>query len=114
MQTVYDSLLAWTRRTSTSFAELWAPSTQQPPLPPEPRPGDGRIYRLKRWPDLPDKHKTADVYRMLSVMSHRAVNRQWILVTCQLKPQQIDALLDQLVREGAVDVAEIPALRAGS
>ncbi|MES2939713.1 MAG: hypothetical protein V4864_18665 [Pseudomonadota bacterium] len=106
MQTVYASLRTWAHRTSTSFAELWAHSDAPPPDT-EPAARDGLVYRLKHWPDLPPAGKTADVYRVLSVMSNRPVNRHWILTTCRLAPRQVDALLRWLVRQGAVEVIDI-------
>lgn len=105
MPSVYDTLSAWARRTTTSFAELVSSgfdkedSTQTDV-------SELMIYRLRQWPVLPDSQKTADVYRTLSVMSNRPVNRRWILASSRLKPQQVDRLLQQLVRQGAVEVVD--------
>jgi hypothetical protein len=104
MPSVYDTLSAWARRTTTSFAELVSSGFDKEETT---RPGDSElIYRLKQWPMLPDAQKTADVYRALSVMSHRPVNRRWILASSRLTPKQVDRLLEQLVRQGAVEVVD--------
>lgn len=69
-------------------------------------PGGDLIFRLKAWPQLPEHGRTAEVYRMLSVMSSQPVNRQWLMARCTMAPQQLDALLLQLVAEGAVEVVD--------
>ena len=102
MPSVYDSLYNWAKRTTTSFADLRVAAAQQD----EPEQGDGLIYRLRHWPDLPHLSRTADVFRALSVMSHRPVNRHWILANSKLQARQVDRLLQQLVDEGAVDVID--------
>lgn len=109
MQTaIYDHLRTWARRTTTSFAELWTASEPPPPDTQPPARGE-LIYRLKHWPDLPPAGKTAEIYRVLSVMSNRPVNRRWILSTCKLAPPQVDALLRWLVRQDAVEVIDTSA-----
>jgi hypothetical protein len=64
------------------------------------------IFRLRAWPRLPEDGRTAEVYRMLSVMSNQPVNRQWLLGRFQFAPQQLDALLQQLVAQGSVEVID--------
>jgi hypothetical protein len=64
------------------------------------------IFRMRAWPQLPEHGRTADVYRMLSVMSNQPVKRQWLLARCRMAPQQLDALLQQLVAEGSVEVID--------
>ncbi len=64
------------------------------------------IFRLKAWPQLPESGRTAEVYRMLSVMSSQPVNRQWLLARCHLAPRQLDALLLRLQAEGALEVID--------
>jgi hypothetical protein len=87
-------------------------------LPTRPAAGDRRpldadlIYRMKAWPQLPESGRTAEIYRMLSIMSSQPVNRQWLLDRFRMAPQQLDALLSQLVAEGAVEVID-PARFAG-
>lgn len=75
-------------------------------------PGADLIYRLKSWPQLPEAGRTAEIYRMLSVMSHRPVNRQWVLTRTRMQPQQLEALLRRWVAEGAIEVID-PARFAG-
>jgi hypothetical protein len=49
---------------------------------------------------------------MLSVMSNRPVNRQWIQTRTRMTVQQLDDLLRYLVLDGAVEVID-PARFAG-
>lgn len=104
MPSVYDAIYAWARRTTTSFAELWVQPAERDSgssaLPGE------QIYRLKHWPSLRPSQKTADVYRTLSVMSHRRVNRRWILTSSRLKPDQVDSLLQGLIAQDAVEIID--------
>jgi hypothetical protein len=74
--------------------------------------GADLIYRLKAWPQLPEAGRTAEIYRMLSVMSNRPVNRQWILTRTRMEPQQLEGLLRRWVAEGAIEVID-PARFAG-
>jgi hypothetical protein len=64
------------------------------------------IFRLKAWPSLPEAGRTAEIYRMLSVMSSQPVNRQWLLSRCTMAPGQLDALLMKLMDEGALEVID--------
>ena len=75
-------------------------------------PGADLIYRLKAWPQLPESGRTAEIYRMLSVMSSRPVNRQWILTRTRLDAEQLEQLLRRLIAEGALEVID-PASFAG-
>lgn len=70
------------------------------------------IFRLKAWPQLPESGRTAEIYRMLSVMSNQPVNRQWLLARFHVAPHQLDRLLLQLVEDGALEVID-PARFAG-
>ena len=103
MPTVYDTLYNWARKTTTSFAELRFASSERDDGGHE---GDALIYKLKHWPDLPSATKTADVFRALSVMSHRPVNRHWLLTHSKLHARQIDRLLQRLVDDDAVEVID--------
>ncbi|HWP11640.1 MAG TPA: hypothetical protein VNN06_07450 [Ramlibacter sp.] len=67
---------------------------------------DDLIYRLKHWPELPAQSRTADVFRALSVMSTRPINRRWILSHSKLRAEQLDQLLMRLIAEGAVEVID--------
>lgn len=70
------------------------------------------IFRMKAWPRLPESGRTAEIYRVLSVMSSQPVNRQWLLARCKMAPRELDELLMQLVRDGALEVID-PARFAG-
>lgn len=103
MPSVYDTLYNWARKTTTSMGELCLMASQRDDMDNE---LDGLIYRLKHWPELVGFTKTADVFRALSVMSTRPVNRHWILSNTKLRAAQVDQLLQRLVDEGAVDVVD--------
>jgi hypothetical protein len=81
-------------------------------LPTRPAAGDHRsfqgdlIFRMKAWPQLPESGRTAEIYRMLSIMSNQPVNRNWLLERFRMAPQQLDELLSLLVAEGAVEVID--------
>jgi hypothetical protein len=104
MTSVYDTLYNWARKTSTSFGELRYVISQRDEH--SGLDGDGLIYRLKHWPDLPRAHRTAGVFRALSVMSNRPVNRPWILRHAKLRPADVDRLLARLIEDGAVEVID--------
>jgi hypothetical protein len=80
--------------------------------PTRPAGGDHRsfdgdlIFRMKAWPQLPEAGRTAEIYRMLSIMSNQPVNRQWLLQRFSMAPHQLDELLSQLVAEGALEVID--------
>ncbi|NKE67145.1 hypothetical protein RAMLITH_15075 [Ramlibacter sp. RBP-2] len=109
MSAVTATLATWARRTRSSFAPLaWLPSRPAPlrDAVAEAVAENGLVYRLKRWPDLPSAARTADVLRLLSVMSHRPVNRRWMLSYSRLDAEHVDALLRRLVDRGDVDVID--------
>jgi hypothetical protein len=68
--------------------------------------GSHLIFRLKAWPQLPESGRTAEIYRMLSVMSSQPVNRRWLLSRCTMAPDQLDALLLKLLDEGVLEVID--------
>jgi len=103
MPSVYDSLRSWAKRTTTSFAELRFVSSQRSEVETE---ADGLIYRLKHWPELPANRRTANVFRALSVMSHRPVNRRWFAAHSKLPATEVDQLLQHLIGEDAVEVID--------
>jgi len=76
------------------------------------RPAPDLIFRMKSWPRLPEDGRTAEIYRLLSVMSSQPVNRQWLLARCSLTPKQLDKLLNHLIADGALEVID-PARFAG-
>lgn len=108
MSAVTATLALWARTRSSFASPAWLASR------PAPQPGpsvgeaaeDGLVYRLKRWPDLPSAARTAVVLRLLSVMSHRPVNRRWMLSYSRLDAEHVDALLRRLVDRGEVDVID--------
>lgn len=107
MPSVYDTLFNWARKKSTSFAEMRFAGSQPDLM------DDDLIYRLKHWPDLSSLERTADIYRALSVMSNRPINRRWILQNSKLRTEQVDRLLSRLVQEGAVEVIDGSKFAAG-
>jgi hypothetical protein len=103
MTTVYDGFFSWAKRTTTSFAELCFVSSERSECLEE---GDSLIYRLKHWPELPPERCTANVYRALSVMSHRPVNRRWFAIHSKLPAREVDQLLKDLIGEDAIEVID--------
>lgn len=110
-RSAYDTFFRWARRTTTSFAELrFAPSR---PRDESLSPSEALVYRLKYWPELPARHRTAEAYRALSLMSNRPVNRGWFLRHSRMKAKELDRLLDRLVAEGAIEVLDVSGYQAG-
>jgi hypothetical protein len=111
MTTVSATLFSWARRTSSSLgARAWLPARPaaiEPDVPAD----DGIIYKLRHWPSLPSGIRTAEVFRLLSVMSHRAVTRRWMLAHTHLEAAQIEALLRRLVARGEVEVIDLRQLK---
>lgn len=110
MASAYGTLYNWARKTTTSMVESRFGASQGEDMEKD---GDGLIYRLKHWPELPGHNRTADVFRALSVMSTRPVNRRWILANSKLRAEQVDQLLSRLVNEGAVEVVDGSKFAAG-
>ncbi len=105
-RSTYDTLYRWAPRTTTSFAELRflvSPPQDEDSLPAS----ETLVYRLRHWPELPQRHRTAEVYRALSLMSNRPVNRGWFLRHSRMKARDLDGLLDRLVSQGAVEVVDV-------
>lgn len=100
---VVNLLYGWARSTTSSFGGLrdldsrWGSDCI---------PDDGLAYKLREWPELPDMLRTAPVLRMLSVMSHRPVNRRWMVGQNRVTGEMVDALLVRLVNQGAVQVID--------
>jgi hypothetical protein len=74
--------------------------------------GGDLIFRLRSWPQLEQGARTAEIYRMLSVMSSQPVNRNWLMSRTRMAPEQLDRLLVKLVADGALEVID-PARFAG-
>lgn len=111
MASAYDTLYRWARRTTTSFADLCF-AASQPDEPSAIDPSDKLVYRLKHWPNLAPAQRTAEIYRALSLMSNRPVNRSWFLRHSRMKARQLDHLLDGLVAQGAVEVLDVSSYLA--
>ncbi len=113
---VLDSLTTWARR-ACGKASVQAEDT--PAVI-----DDQAAFRLRAWPELPDLLRTAPIYRLMSVMTVRAVSRRWMMEQSRLQARDIDALLahleagGELVQETAASWtprarAHAPALFAG-
>ena len=100
----FDSLHHWAQKIVTLLNEPLTAKSGPARDAPE---ADHLAYRLKHWPSLPPASSIADVYRTLSVMSHRCVSRDWILRTSKLKPAQVDLLLRRLIAQDAVEVIDV-------
>ncbi|HVZ45999.1 MAG TPA: hypothetical protein VHA82_19480 [Ramlibacter sp.] len=64
------------------------------------------IYRLKQWPQLADRERTARILSTLSVMSNRPVNRRWMLSNSKLPARELDPLLEHWIESGWVEVID--------
>ncbi len=106
MARVLDAVTGWARRTSAFFSE-WLPDAKAPAdsHPAPQHPGE-LIYRLRHWPRLPASWRTADVLRLLSSLSHRPLTRSWMLAHTPLTPQRLEALLQRLTAQGALEVID--------
>ena len=103
------AITEWARRTSSSFGgsrssllESGFPSTvaAEPDVP-----GD-LIYRLKHWPELPGSLRTAEVLRLVSLLSSRPLRRSWILSRTRLDEKRLDRLVARLSAQQALDVLD--------
>ncbi len=101
---VLETITDWARRVS-GWAELQesaSVSGSTSRLSGDGVPGD-LIYRLRHWPTLPSVMRTADVLRLLSLMSARPVSRSWMLAHSRIPAKRLDALLDRLAAQGALE-----------
>lgn len=103
------AITEWAKRTSSSFGgsrpsllESTFPSTvaSEPDLP-----GD-LIYRLRHWPELPGSLRTAEVLRLMSLLSSRPLRRSWILSRTRMDAQRLDRLVARLSAQQALDVLD--------
>lgn len=85
-----DSLPGWARRACGLQA-------QEPTIADDPH-----LYSLRAWPELPEEQRTAAVYRLLSVMTVRAVPRLWMARQSGLDAAALDTLLLWLERDGVL------------
>jgi len=101
--TVYERLYDWARRTS-GFGELaFSASVRGDAV----ISGDTLVYRLKHWPELPTSLRKASVFRALSVMSQRPVNRGWITRHSKMHPGDVEELFQELSTQDAVQVIDV-------
>lgn len=96
-----------------SLRGLFGPKRKDAPDSAAARPVRDPIFRMKSWPQLPEDGRTADVYRVLSVMSQQPVNRQYLLTRCRMAPRELDKLLAKLVADGALEVIDPSRFAAG-
>jgi len=98
---VLETITDWARKVSG-----WAEFQEAPAAPVRhteaPAPGE-LIYRLRHWPTLPSPLRTADVLRLLSLLSSRPVSRSWMLAHSRIPARRLENLLDRLVAQGAVE-----------
>ncbi len=106
---MFQTITEWAKRTSSSFGgsrpqllESAFPETviDEPDLP-----GD-LIYRLKHWPELPGNLRTAEMLRLVSLMSSRPLRRSWILDRTRMDERRLDLLLKRLTAQKALDVLD--------
>ena len=100
---VYARLSTWARSTSDFADSVISGWDNEPKASPA---CNRMIYRLRSWPELPVGQRTAVIYRMLSVMSSRPVNRHWILTSSRMRPKQLDGLLSGLIAQGVVEAID--------
>lgn len=96
---VLEAITDWARRVST-WGEVHP--AQGESIPPT-EPGPELIFRLRHWPTLPSAMRTADVLRLLSLMSSRPVSRSWMVQYAKVPPKRLDLLLERLAAQGALE-----------
>ncbi|TFZ01352.1 hypothetical protein [Ramlibacter rhizophilus] len=106
MNSAFDTLQLWARKAchSAGLAVRKEPAREPAALPRE-----SVAYRLRAWPTLPPSQCNARVWRLMSTMSVRPVDRGWMLEQSRLAPEELDALIDTLRRDRVVEVIELPA-----
>lgn len=108
---VVEAISGWARRAS-SWGNLREASSESAMAERDSTPG--LIYRLRRWPTLPASLKTADVLRLLSLMSSRPVSHAWILTHGNVRREKLERLLLHLRSQEALETinpASFPAAR---
>lgn len=103
----YDTLSRWARKTSSVFGELGVAHSSLGGL----HAGDNLVYRLRHWPELPSEHRTAVVYKALSLMSTRPVNRGWFVRHSRMNARDVDLLLRSLLEQDALEVVDVSSYR---
>ena len=77
---------------------------KRPPPAPEP---SSHAYRLKQWPDIPDRFRTARVLRACSRMSVGPVTVNWFLEATGLDAAEAAELVATLERQDAIERIEL-------
>lgn len=78
----------------------------QSPLPAEDT-LESRAYRLKRWPEVPERFRTAPVLRALSRMSLGPVTGKWLLTHTGLDPLHAAELMASMRKQGCLEVIDL-------
>lgn len=64
-------------------------------------------FRLTHWPQMSDSFKTANVYRVLSVMSTKPVSWDWLCISLDQNNANAITLLQQLEQLKALEVLQV-------
>lgn len=106
---MFRAISEWTKRTSSGFGGSRAPAAETSFPATEvmgaEAPGD-LVYRLRHWPELPPAMRTAEVLRLLSMLSSRPLRRSWILERTRLREDHLEALTRRLSAQGALDILD--------
>ncbi|HVZ46000.1 MAG TPA: hypothetical protein VHA82_19485 [Ramlibacter sp.] len=97
MNSVIDVLLSW-KRTAPATAPAVTHATAR------------RTYRLREWPHLVQNERKAGIFRTLSMMSHTAVDRGWMLAQSKLPARELDPMLKHWIDSGWVEAIESPVV----
>lgn len=73
------------------------------PLPGEDALDGSHAYRLKQWPQIPDRFRTARVLGACSRMTVGPVTSSWFLSHAGLEPAAAAELVAELVAQGALE-----------
>ena len=76
--------------------------------------GDAGAYRLRRWPPLSERVRTARVLQALTRMSSSPVSRGWFATHSGMNAQEADRLLDELLTRGFVERVDTSAFAGES
>lgn len=73
------------------------------PFPQEDALDESHAYRLKQWPRIPDRFRTARVLGACSRMTVGPVTSSWFLAQTGLEPAQAAELVADLLAQGALE-----------
>lgn len=68
-------------------------------------------YRLRAWPDLPVRFRTAPVLRALSRMTLGPVTHTWFVDTTRLPPDEAERLLASMIASECVERIDFASAR---